>query len=428
MSFAAFLPFAKIFLVFAAMLAGIRLRIGLGNSIMAGALAIGLAFAVQPSEWLGGALRGALSSKSFFLCGVVGLILLLSDLLEKTGQSERLMESLKGYLRHPRLRLAFFPALIGLLPMPGGAVFSAPMLKSAATGLDVSDQDKVLINYWLRHVWEPSWPMYPGLLLAASLASVPIMELAALGIPSTLFWIALGWIFFLRPGVLPLNHGAAGSPAESFPPRRPGVVLREGLPLIVAIVGAIAMEGIIAGSGTTIPFEAGVIVALFLSICCAVVQNKGAARLALRGLISRHLYSMLYVVLAIFAFKEVLQLSGAIGEMASQAGGTAALITAAVILPFLTGMVGGITMAFVGSSFPLLLGVLQQLGMGDQKLAYCLLALFSGYAGCMCSPLHICFILTCQYFGQNLVRSMRRVAVPSLLLLLWGTGYWWILL
>jgi hypothetical protein len=46
----------------------------------------------------------------------------------------------------------------------------------------------------------------------------------------------------------------------------------------------------------------------------------------------------------------------------------------------------------------------------------------------MCSPLHICFILTCQYFGQNLVRSMRRVAVPSLLLLLWGTGYWWILL
>ena len=43
---------------------------------------------------------------------------------------QRLLEHFQGLLRNAGLNLVVFPALIGLLPMPGGAIFSAPMVKN----------------------------------------------------------------------------------------------------------------------------------------------------------------------------------------------------------------------------------------------------------------------------------------------------------
>ncbi len=42
----------------------------------------------------------------------------------------RLLDTFRGLVRRPSLNLIVFHALIGLLPMPGGAIFSAPMVKN----------------------------------------------------------------------------------------------------------------------------------------------------------------------------------------------------------------------------------------------------------------------------------------------------------
>ena len=43
--------------------------------------------------------------------------------------------------------------------MPGGAIFSAPLVKGAAEGLDATPGQLSLVNYWFRHVWEVAWPL-----------------------------------------------------------------------------------------------------------------------------------------------------------------------------------------------------------------------------------------------------------------------------
>jgi len=111
--------------------------------------------------------------------------------------------------------------------------------------------------------------------------------------------------------------------------------------------------------------------------------------------------------------------AGVVREMVKLGGG-AALICAAVFVPALVGMVAGITMAFVGASFPLMLGLLDQLGLQHQAMAWATLALISGFAGVMASPLHICFIMCCQYFSVNLPRFWRLTAPPCLILLAFG--------
>ena len=82
----------------------------------------------------------------------------------------------------------------------------------------------------------------------------------------------------------------------------------------------------------------------------------------------------------------------------------------------------------MGPTFPLLLGLLEQLGREQQTLPYVLLALFSGYAGVLASPLHLCFILSCQYFRADMSAAWRRLILPSGIIFVAGLAYFFLLL
>ncbi|NJB66534.1 hypothetical protein GGQ74_000174 [Desulfobaculum xiamenense] len=414
---AALLPLFKIAAVFATMLGGIRLKIGLGLSILCGGLLTGALFGLPVAMWPQTALSGVLNDKTIFLVAIVALIMILSNLLEKTGQSARLMDALSAYLREPKLRLLFFPALIGLLPMPGGAVFSAPMVDSVSRGMGLSREDKVLVNYWFRHIWEIAWPLYPGIILASSLSGVPITRLVLHTCPGIFLCLFLGWRFVLAPVMRRLPSRTAEA---TDTPRNPMRALREGLPLVIAIAGAIGMEAVLSAFAPDVHFEIGIIIALAASILCAVIQNGLPIAPIRSTLTGRYLWSMLWVVASIFIFKQFMEDSGVVTELSQLAGGTAALIVATVCLPLLVGIISGITMAYVGSTFPLMLGMLAQLGMEGQTLQYTVLALFSGFTGIMVSPLHICFLLTCRYFEADMARAWRGLLAPCSLVMLFG--------
>lgn len=420
-AFSGAVPTLKILASFVCMLAGLRLRLGLWPSILAGSLVLALAFGMAPAAWASTAAAALVQGKTLLLAAIVTLILVLSDLLDRTGQSGRQMEALSRFLRHPRLRLIFFPALIGFLPMPGGAVFSAPMVRDMAQRLGVSSLDKALVNYWFRHVWETMWPLYPGVILAASLAGVSVPELMALTWPAPLVCLALGWVFILRPGRLPLRPEPGAAPDVAPPDGRRALI--ESVPLLLSIAGSIGLQAALGVLAPAIPSETGVLAGLALAILWTMVQNRVPASRLPALLTQKSLLSMLAVVGAIFVFKDVLAGTGAVEQTAAMAGGPAALALAAVFLPFLVGMVSGITMAFVGATFPLLLGLLSQLGLEDQKMAYVTMGMFSGFTGVMVSPLHICFVLTCQFFGVDLARAWKRVVWPCALVLAFGLAY-----
>ncbi|WP_319584373.1 DUF401 family protein [uncultured Pseudodesulfovibrio sp.] len=413
-------PFLKVLFSFLLMLAGMRFRIGLGLSILVGGVVMGLLFGMGLMPIAKTGVLALTQDKFLFLAAIVGLILILSDAMERSGQSKRLMEALSGSLTSPRLRLVFFPALIGLLPMPGGAVFSAPMIKTVSEDMRISNSDRAVLNYWFRHVWELIWPLYPGIILTLALADLQIIDLVSYTWPATPIMLLTGWIFFLRPGVLGAKDLTVPMPLTT---RSKSAALREGLPLLIAIVGAIGLETAIAALAPSIPFEFGVVSALAAAVVCVMVQNTQLGAGFLRQVLTkRSLWSMISVICAIFIFKDILQGAGVVTEMARVAGGDAALFASATFLPFLVGMVAGINVAFVGATFPLLLGVLSSLGMQDQTVPYIVLATFCGFTGVMISPIHICFILTCEYFQCDIGRTWRKVVAPCLVFLAAGMG------
>jgi integral membrane protein (TIGR00529 family) len=152
-------------MVFILVLICIRKKLSLGNAFILGAIFLSALFGLKPLAMLKSMVASILDPKTLSIAGIVSLILILSNSMEIAGQMQRLLGSFRGLVSSPRLNLAILPALIGLLPMPGGAAFSAPMVKELGTQSKLSGAQLSFVNYWFRHIWEHWWPLYPGILL-----------------------------------------------------------------------------------------------------------------------------------------------------------------------------------------------------------------------------------------------------------------------
>lgn len=419
------LALAKLLLTFAVMLLLLRLKWKLWQAILTGcALVAGLALAagVEPGE-IALAPLGPLQDEGFLLMQVMIFgIMLLSGLQGATGQSRRLVEGLDRYLRWPRLRLVVFPALVGFLPMPGGALFSCPMLDAAAHGLEVSPERKTLINYWFRHIWETTWPLYPGFILVCSMVDVPLYALMRYTFPLVFLSILIGWFFFIRDIKIPDQPRPAEAAPDSPPTRHPLLaVLYEFLPILITILGA-GVFGVIFGKfAPALPSQVAFVCSLALANLTAFLQGRGRLGEPLAGLLlNRRSLSLMLLIYVIFVFKDMIGISGIVTDMSHAGNSAIAIGLIFVILPLACGMLTGVMVGYVGAAFPILLGIIGEGGLEAYTLPLVVLAISGGQIGQLATPLHICAVVTCEYYRVNFSDIWRDLMRPLAVLLAGG--------
>lgn len=395
----------KIAATFVVMLFLIHRNWGLWLAILTGGVVLGLLFGMSPLE-IGATVLQTIPQPSFLiLFSVVAFIMLLSEVQGATGQGQRLVAGLSPYMKSRRLRLIFFPALVGLLPMPGGAIFSCPMVRDVAEHLDITNRQKVLINYWFRHIWEAAWPLYPGYILACALADIPPSLLWRYGIPFVFISLAVGWVALLR------------APVESLPDhvdkkteKQPlGKVLMEGLPIAVAIFGAFAFEILFSALGLALPNGMSFVCSFFAASLTAIIQNRLAPADVAKLIFQSNVAKMLALILMIFIFKELVIKASVVDSLATLISGRSALLALFLFLPIVMGALTGLMMGFVGASFPLLMGLLVQAGLYEERLSWVLLALAAGNFGQMVSPLHSCYLVTLEFFKVPFSRTFHTM-------------------
>ncbi|MBN2398226.1 MAG: DUF401 family protein, partial [Deltaproteobacteria bacterium] len=79
--------------------------------------------------------------------------------------------------------------------------------------------------------------------------------------------------------------------------------------------------------------------------------------------------------------------------------------------------------AFVGSTFPIIIPLIHSMGEGAFMPAYVALALVTGFLGVLLSPLHLCLLLSNQYFGASFGQVYRHLLLPCLFLFATGLLY-----
>ncbi len=424
MSFLLDIPaIVRIIIVFLCVLMTIRKKVSLGNAFLLGAILIGLFFGLGIRQMVSSAAASIMMSKTLSLAVVVTLILILSSSMEMGGNMERLVRNFRGLVANPRLNLAIFPALIGLLPMPGGAIFSAPMVKELGNQSGLSPEQLSFINYWYRHIWEYWWPLYPGVLLAVTLAEIGLWTVVLVMWPLTVITVSLGSLSIKGTDLT----RAAGNRDRT----RPALpFLRELVPILMVICVGLGMGVLLAVifPGLDIAKEIGLIIALLLSIGYVWVRSEMTAGKIRAILASPHILKMFYMVIAILIFKGMLEDSRAVAAISAEfIALSVPLVLIVVVLPLIVGGVTGITIAFVGSTFPIIIPLIHSMGEASFMLAYVALALVSGVLGVLISPLHLCLLLSNQHFGAAFGPVYRHLLLPCAILLATALAYFFFL-
>ena len=83
------------------------------------------------------------------------------------------------------------------------------------------------------------------------------------------------------------------------------------------------------------------------------------------------------------------------------------LAVAVAALPLLAGLVTGLAIGFTGTSFPLVVGLMSSAGLPVH--ATLVLAYGFGYMGMMLSPIHLCLLVSKDYFSTTIPATLKHI-------------------
>jgi hypothetical protein len=320
------------------------------------------------------------------------LIMVLENIIRKRGVLKRMMEAVVNVARDRRIAMAVLPGVIGLLPSAGGAAFSAPMVQEAAADAEIKPEQKAFINYWFRHIWEYISPLYPGIVLAAAVTTLPINTVLLSQAPLPLAVIGVGALLGFRGlGIKKIRGKRNREELKALFVTLLPIMIPIVLVVVFKLPLAIAMISIVAG--------------MFLFYRYSLPEIGTALRESLS-------FNVILMVIGIMVFKGMLDATGAIDALPAffaESGLPANVVFFA--LPFLVGLLTGLTVGFVGATFPIITAMMG----GHPDPGAVTFAFASGFAGVMLSPTHLCLLLTVRYFKADLAGTYRMLYLPVVL-------------
>jgi len=384
-------PSLALLLSLAGMLLLLRLKVPAGVAVFVGSLI--LTVLARPLSVVPGLLAQAIwNLETLRLLVIVVTALTLSYLVEARGLLSGLATTMERL--SPRLAMYIVPAMVGLVPMPAGALVSATAVRGLAERMGLNPERATFINYWFRHVWEFSLPMYPAIVIVSVILSLRLSTVIAALLPLTGLALVSGIAFshrMLRVRSAPSENGSGNLIVE---------LLRYSWPVLLLVM--LILLGLDAGW------------AFPLVLLAFVVQQRVHWSDLAQGLKYGLSPQILLLLYAIMLYKGAIEDAGAAASLllSMQSLGLPAAFPL-MLLPFLIGLAVGASFGFAGITFPLLAPLISATGSGGFAL---LLAYASGMTGLLLSPAHLCLVLSAEYFKARLSMVYRYLLPPLILI------------
>ncbi|OHD15541.1 MAG: hypothetical protein A2Y38_18050 [Spirochaetes bacterium GWB1_59_5] len=418
----------QVAVIFALVVVASARKLHLGLAAAAGGLILALWRGLPLLDVARVALAEVLNPDTIFLVLLMACIMAFSAAMKKSGAMSAFSSALAAVAPSPRFAMAIAPMLIGTLPVPGGAILSAPLV-------DAMDPDRTrgaavlsAANYWFRHSLELAWPLYPAFILTCSLSGLSagrLMALNSYAMPALFF---AGLLFILPARRSQMSGAPRGKEALGA---RLAAFAAGFAPLALVLGTYILLDGLwsaIAPSFSLTP-RAAALIGRFAPIYLGIAVGSLKVRLsptgtgAFKGSVGLATFKLIAVIVGIRVFSVLL---GAAGVADAVAGELAAAgiptIVAVAVLPLVAGLITGVGFGYVGLAFPIVLGLVPAGGAFPREAAVVLAGAF-GYAGMMLSPLHVCMVVSSEHFGVGLAATIRRFAAPLAVFIAVAVGY-----
>ena len=414
---------AQLLIVFSLVVLATTRKMHLGLAAALGGIALSLWRGSDLAAIAAAMFRELFNPDTLFLLLVMTCIMAFSVAMKKSGAMDDFTRAVTGIAPSKRIAIAIAPLLIGTLPMPGGAILSAPLVDAMDSERERDPGILACANYWFRHCFELSWPLYPSFILTASLTGIPAAKLIALNLYAPVSIFTLGLVF-----VMPrLARSGGETKSRNFSETQ----LLRPLPWIAAFFAGIAPLALVVGVyivssmlwGAVSPHIAlsdtdksliGRYAPIFLGLLAgsARVAARGGGLKPFRGCVPASTLKLIATIAGIRIFSALIGEAG-VAELAARelTGAGIPTVVAAAIIPFVAGLVTGVGFGYVGLAFPIVLGLVAGGGPLSREAAIVLAAAF-GYAGMMLSPLHVCMVVSAEHFGAGLPAMYRRFVAP----------------
>ena len=401
-------PLIAMALSLALLVALLRVKVRIGRSMLAAAILLAFTLQVTPAsltqqlatEWS----EKPLSLTTGYIVVTITILLTMVNLLglamRETGVADRLLPALHGLFRSRRVALAAIPMMMGMLPTPGGIMLSAPLVRAPGDSIGISRSRLAAINFWFRHQWESTWPLFPAVPLIQAMFEISPWQLLSHNVILTASGILGGVVFLLLKGI-PSRDKSADPGHRSL-----GHNLRN---FAAAFWPIATTAGLYAAF--RLPPALGLVLATSIFL---IVYRVPPKRLWAMFKGSMELDIALLVIGALL-FKVDLEAAGAVPEV------VAFLVSAHVpqylfifLLPFLVGFLTGMTIPTVAITFPFLL---EFIGTGPTANMPLETLAFAGLlCGLFTTPVHLCLALSCSYFEVPFWALLRKQLGPVIVL------------
>ena len=386
-----------------------RKRINIGLAMFAGCIVLVIGIPLSMEQIVQGLKAAYLSTVTWELVAAVLLIGALGHILKATGALSIMVDRLLKLMGDPRWIMIVLPGLIGALSVPGGAMMSAPLVDQLGDRVKIGPEYKTGINIIFRHIWYLALPIIPSKILAANLVDLRPQQLAMLNLPALALGFIGAWFFLLQP--------LQGKVRGKWNNRDFGQFFLSILPLLLVIVIYLVL-----GVNFVLALAVGIVAALInlpepgVKPLFSRMLNTSWARIRIM-IVPGLRPSLILVVAGIMLFKELLTISSVVNDFAADLVSLGIpLWLLLLFLPMFVGLATGSHEAAVGIALPVFVPLLSQ----DIYLAGVGLTYLTATLGYLSSPLHLCIILTREFFNANFARIYRYIGPVVLAMLISG--------
>jgi len=358
-------------------------------ALFSGSVILGL-FTLEPIEILNQLYITITTPNTIFLILALGMIPMIGGILQVSGKLEDIINNLRI---GKRPFLGATPAFIGLLPIPGGALFSAPLIDKAGEGLP--GYIKAGINVWFRHIIYFVYPISYAIIVAADAAKLSVFRIILFQTPFFLFTIVIGYFLLLRKDKGKMEYDSEIDIASLVPPM---AVL-----LTAPVIWAVLSYGVGIADHLENIF---VMIAVSLSLILAIFLIKDSRRTILKKAAQEmEPWNFMILVFSLYFFINVFHSSGIEGMIAGlEVPGAILLVGFGFLLGFGTGRI----MVPVSILAPIYIATAGSFSLVAFQAMY--VSVFAGY---IVTPVHPCISISLEYFDGNLAKFLKLM-IPML--------------
>ncbi|WP_353892998.1 DUF401 family protein [Proteinivorax hydrogeniformans] len=378
-----------------------RKKVNIGLAMILGAAIVTSTSTITLKESIATFFNVFVTQEFIELALVVLLISLLGFIMKRASLLDTMISSLITLLGGSKLLMAAIPSLIGLLTVPGGAALSAPMVGESGKRLKLKDCQMGAINIFFRHMWFPIYPLYPPFLLITAMTDVEVKHIILVSFPIVVSGLAVSFLTMFK-GITPIKTEKSNGlhKVKTF-----GSFLLSISPILLALTLSL---------GFSIMFPAAIFVSIVWVLILDAKKNFASWNKPIKKIKKDILpginLTLAVTIFGIFFFKEILEASSVVEELMSdlqQLGLPLGLLV--VLASGLSGLVTGSNSAALGISIPIFASAI-----AHNPLPYVLLMFMASLWSYVLSPIHLCLVLTKDYFKFDILAFYKWFIQPGL--------------